>query len=516
MIEGTPQSKQLSRYTRDVLSATTMWLCLGASAAPAATRPAAELPGDVQIEHEVSDRLLLDHGVEGNAIDVESTSGIVTLSGTTANLLAKQRAARIAATMRGVRSIINNIQVKPVMRLDRHIHADIRLALFENVRTEGFQVDMDVNDGVVTLTGTVDSFQERKLVERVASGVQGVSGVKNRIEVRIGDRIDMEIADDVRGALHWDRYIESAPITVSVEKGHVKLRGKVGSVAERKRAIADAWVIGAKGVDASALVVDPAYAHSSQREPGKPRLSDDAIAEAIEDAFLLDPRVMSGHVFIEVDDGVVTLRGSADVLIGKHAAAQIARNTVGVTRVRNHLRVNTEVHWDDIQAARRIERMWQWNPYLAHFNLSAKSVNGRATLEGTVSSYFEKAEAEMLAYTVPGITYVNNNISVIRMADPFTYNPYVDDWYPYDYDWYQFRTETKKADQAIRQDIERELWWSPFVSADDILVEVDDGIATLSGSVNTLAERRLATENALEGGALKVVNKLGVLASHGD
>lgn len=513
MKKGTVITHRSSRPAHALGATAIVWLCLWTGSAFAAAKPETALPNDAQIEHEVSDRLLMDHGVQGNEIDVDSVSGIVTLSGTTANLLAKRRAARIAATMKGVRSVINRIEVEPVMRLDRHIHADVRLALFENVRTEGYQIDMEVDEGVVALTGTVDSFRERQLVEQVASAVKGVVDVENRIGVRVGDRSDEEIAEDIRGALHWDRYIDAGSIDVSVENARVTLEGKVGSFAERQRAVTDAWVVGTKAVDATALGVEPAQADPGQREPGQSSQSDDAIAQAISDALLFDPRVISDNVFVGVEDGVVTLRGKVDLLAAKQAAAQVARDTVGVSRVRNYLRVRTEVQWEDTQAARRIERIWEWNPYLSHFDLSAEVVDGRATLEGTVSNYFEKAKAEMLAYTVEGVVLVSNHITVIQQADPLAYNPYIDDWYPYDYDWFRFRTETTKSDEAIRQDIQREFWWSPFVDADQILVEVNDGVATLSGSVDTPTERQRATENALEGGALKVVNKLRVLSA---
>jgi osmotically-inducible protein OsmY len=62
----------------------------------------------------------------------------------------------------------------------------------------------------------------------------------------------------------------------------------------------------------------------------------------------------------------------------------------------------------------------------------------------------------------------------------------------------------------VQEDIEDESWWSPFVDGDDISVVVSDGIATLTGTVDTWAEREAATENALEGGATSAVNKLSV------
>jgi osmotically-inducible protein OsmY len=95
---------------------------------------------------------------------------------------------------------------------------------------------------------------------------------------------------------------------------------------------------------------------------------------------------------------------------------------------------------------------------------------------------------------------------------PLTYNPYVYDWYPYDYSWYVYDDVrvTRKGDETILKDIDSELWWSPFVDADEVNVSVDDGVATLEGTVDTWSERLSAAENAFEGGAIKVINRLEV------
>jgi osmotically-inducible protein OsmY len=54
------------------------------------------------------------------------------------------------------------------------------------------------------------------------------------------------------------------------------------------------------------------------------------------------------------------------------------------------------------------------------------------------------------------------------------------------------------------------MWWSPFVDADDVTIRVSDGVATLTGEVDSWSELRAATENAFEGGARWVRNDLEV------
>ena len=86
--------------------------------------------------------------------------------------------------------------------------------------------------------------------------------------------------------------------------------------------------------------------------------------------------------------------------------------------------------------------------------------------------------------------------------------PCVDNWYSDDYDGPVPRTEITKSDAAIRRDIRDECWWSPFVDSDRVTVTVDHAVATLSASVDDLAEYQAAIENTLAGGAVRAVNEL--------
>lgn len=122
-------------------------------------------------------------------------------------------------------------------------------------------------------------------------------------------------------------------------------------------------------------------------------------------------------------------------------------------------------------------------------NLSA-GPNGKAYLAGEVDSWYMYDEAEEAAAGVPGVVEIQNNLDV-------------------DYEF------TAKTDQEIKDDIESQLFWSPFVDGDDITVEVQSGVATLMGSVEDWDELQAAKENAREGGATSVVSKLEVEEGNG-
>ena len=66
------------------------------------------------------------------------------------------------------------------------------------------------------------------------------------------------------------------------------------------------------------------------------------------------------------------------------------------------------------------------------------------------------------------------------------------------------------TDDTIGENIRSELWWSPWVESDEIAVTVEDGVATLTGLVDSQSEEESAVENALEGGARNVINELRI------
>ncbi|MFP4086996.1 MAG: BON domain-containing protein [Desulfobacteraceae bacterium] len=113
-----------------------------------------------------------------------------------------------------------------------------------------------VKDKVVTLSGAVDSWQEKQLCAKVAKGVKGVEGLDNNIEVIWPEkRSDLEIKAEVEKALEWDAFVDHALIDVEVEDAKVLLTGVVGSAAEKDWAYRDAYVHGVENVDDSGLEV---------------------------------------------------------------------------------------------------------------------------------------------------------------------------------------------------------------------------------------------------------------------
>ncbi|MCF7837628.1 MAG: BON domain-containing protein [Candidatus Marinimicrobia bacterium] len=466
---------------------------------------------DRQISNAVDDELIKDPAVSARAIDVSTAEGVVTLTGSVNNLLAKERAENIAATVKGVRAVVNRIDVSAPYRADKEIDEDIDDALRWDPVTESWELTASVDNGIVTLTGTVDSWQEAQLAATVAKGVRGVKGVANNIMVDYKtDRPNREIQEEVAATLRWDLYVDDGLIEVSVDNGHVALTGTVGSLAEKNRAYSKAWVAGVKSVDNSGLNVK-GWARDARLRTGKYIARSDAeIKAAVNDALVYDPRVVSYKIDVESTGGYVTLRGTVDNLRAKRAAAQDARNVVGVWSINNKLKVRPGTPSD-----RRIEvnlkNALARDPSVERYQIDVSVVDGEVYLAGAVDSTFEKAVADNVAARQLGVEVVHNFLTV-NNPNFTVQDPYTDEWYLYDYDWYVTTDRTTtKSDWEIEVDIKAELFWSPFVDSEEVTVSVDNAVVTLTGTVDTWAERQAATENAIEGGAVAVDNELAVI-----
>ncbi|MCA9558570.1 MAG: BON domain-containing protein [Myxococcales bacterium] len=461
---------------------------VGGLALPFATGQAKEHkePTDGAITRALSAELFLDEGVRSQKIDVKVDHGIATLTGTVDNVLAKDRAVERARSLRGVRSVVDRIAVVPVARSDARIRQDIESALVADPAADAYDLRVTVNAGEVTLEGTVESYGERNLSEVVAKGVRGVRAVDNRVIVKSPDhRPDHEILHDINGRLTRSIEVDADLVEVDVNDGVVALTGIVGSAAEKARVARMAWTAGVKNVETKGLEVRSFARDDDKRQAGMPAPTDDAIVAAIRSALGEDPRVSTFSPVIEVENGVVTLTGMVGSLAAKLAAGDDARNTVGVWRVRNLLRVRPLAAVADRSIRESITQALRRDPYVERYEVGVTVTNGHAYLQGLVGTDFERDRAADLAENAKGVVSVQN---LLRTSEDPTW---VDDL-------------------QVKQDIEDELFWSPFVDEDQVEVSVENGVATLRGTVDTLRERYNAGSNALEGGAQAVINRLQV------
>lgn len=467
---------------------------------------------DTGITRAVERELLLDHLTPAQAIVVQTNEGIVELTGTVDNLLAKNRATRLAEVVRGVRSVSNRITVTGKDVPDDELVDEVRTALLYDPVTESYEMKVNASDGTVTLTGTVGSWAERRIAERVAASVSGVEAVVNEIEVRYErERADAEISREIERRLAADVLVDQEQIRVDVRDGIVELSGTVGSAAERTRAESQAWTAGVNSVSSENLDISVTADDPNLRKRSFVLESETEIAAAVRDAMLYDPRVDSFEITPVVRGTTVTLQGTVDNLRAKRAAEQLARNTVGVARVVNEIAVVPGERVSDEEAAEAIRSQLLSNVYTDAFEIQVDVEDGVATLTGTVDDFFEKAEAGDIASRARGVVDVNNLLQVAQAELGFYYDPYLYEYHPYVDLWDAYTpARTTVSDAEIEDEIEDELFWSPFVDSEQVRVRVSEGVATLTGTVDTWREREAASENAYEGGALYVTNLLHV------
>jgi osmotically-inducible protein OsmY len=300
-------------------------------------------------------------------------------------------------------------------------------------------------------------------------------------------------------------------IKVHVDNGTVKLSGFVGSAAERDRAYRlAASVPGARNVETHDLAVRWWAKDEDLRGATSAKPTDREIHDAIKTSALVDPRVKSYNVQPKVSGGLVTLTGEVDNPRAKLAAESLARNTVGVLDVRNEIVVAPAKPIADPTLKDRIISALALNPFTPVGQVKVAVKAGIVTLTGSVDTHFESAQAEDVAAQLRGVRQVRNELEVKRPEKAYVFDTYLEPYAPAVSIWRYVPRTTATADREIQREVVDELTWSPFVDAEQVDVRVFDGTATLTGTVESVAELRAATENAFEGGALRVDNQLKV------
>lgn len=256
-----------------------------------------------------------------------------------------------------------------------------------------------------------------------------------------------------------------------------------------------------------ALVAVPALA-------AKPQVTDMSITDAVEDELVWDSAVPALLIDVMTTDGIVTLSGSVDNILAKERAARIAETVKGVRAVVDEIHVNSPLQRTDRQIREDVEQALLIDPATDFYEVNVQVKENVVTLSGKVESWQEKNLCEIVAKGVKGVEgviMIDNNLGVQQDYHPYICDPYVDDSYLCDSDWCYYRPSlVSKSDRQIKAYIEKELFWSPFVDADDVKVDVEKGVVTLTGTVDSWSESNAAVNNAYEGGAVYVDNELNV------
>ncbi len=196
---------------------------------PVATRT------DEEIKKDVVDQLYWDGRVDASDVRVEVTEGTVTLSGTVPNYTAYDGADEDAWAMAGVKYVRNELTIKfppgTEVPTDIDIRANIENVLLWQPDIDSTNIDVAVENGWVTLKGSVHAFWQKVRAEELILSLSGVLGLTNELAVVPTEKfVDKAIADSIEAALDRDFNVDADLIDVRVENGKVTLTGSVPSL----------------------------------------------------------------------------------------------------------------------------------------------------------------------------------------------------------------------------------------------------------------------------------------------
>jgi osmotically-inducible protein OsmY len=218
-----------------------------------------------------------------------------------------------------------------MIRSDEQIQRDVLDELKWDARVQPNEIGVAVKDGIVALTGWVDSFAKKWVAERAAHRVHGVMAVVNDIEVRLpgsAERSDEDLALAATRALEWDTLVPMEKVELTVSKGTVTLRGEVEWEFERQEAErAVRRLSGVRGV-INAITVRPRVTASPQE-----------LQQKIENALVRNAETDAQRITIDVDGSKVILRGTVRSWMEKREAERIAWSSPGVTSVDNRIQI---------------------------------------------------------------------------------------------------------------------------------------------------------------------------------
>lgn len=356
---------------------------------------------------------------------------------------------------------------------DAWITTKVESQYFVNPEVKGRQIDVSTKDGVVTLTGVVDSELARQRAVTIARGTEGVTNVQDRMAVKLPDQV---ATTGTTAPATGDR----GPAAAAENTGE-DLGDTIGS----------AWT-----------------------------------TTKIQAQYFADPDVKGHNIDVTTHDHVVTLAGRVENDAQRAKAVRIARETEGVTDVRDRLRIGAETaaapaaetapapapaatsaepSAGDSGLVARVQAKFYQNADLRPSQIDVAAENGVVTLSGTVSSEARKRDAVAVARNTDGVADVHDNLVVDRTVPPLPGQPAA----AADKDSVDLSTQA--ADAWVTTKIQSRFYLDPDVKGRNIDVSTEQGVVTLSGEVTTAAIRDQAMTIARETeGVTRVVDRLTV------
>lgn len=215
------------------------------------------------------------------------------------------------------------------MRTDNQIQKDVMEELSWEPFLNETEIGVAVKDGIVTLSGIVDTFSKKISAEKAAKRVAGVRAIAEDIQVGVSPKYrktDTEIAETVLNVLKWNTTIPENKIQIKVENGSVKLEGEVEW--EYQKVNARRAVENVTGVSSVINLITV-----------KPKLKAMDIRQKITSAFHRNATIDADRITIEVEGNKVILSGNVRSFAEKDDAERAAWSAPGILQVESKLNV---------------------------------------------------------------------------------------------------------------------------------------------------------------------------------
>lgn len=216
------------------------------------------------------------------------------------------------------------------MKTDSQLERDVLEQLKWEPSVREAEIGAAVKEGVVTLTGYVDTFAEKWATTRAVERLNGVKAIADNLEVKLPSshvRSDTDIAHAAVRALEWDVQVPHDQIKMTVRDGWVTLEGDAEWQYQKTAAERTVhFLIGVTGVT-NLIAVKPHYASSFD------------VSGKIDEALRRRAEFDAGRITVEAHDGSVTLKGTVSSYAERRDAERAAWSAPGVTKVDDRIAV---------------------------------------------------------------------------------------------------------------------------------------------------------------------------------
>ena len=357
-------------------------------------------------------------------------------------------------------------QQTSVQRDDTWIETSVQAKYYGDDSVRGRNITVDANGGAVTLRGTVETEAAKQQAVSLAKSVEGVTTVND----------ELQVATETE--------------TTTAERGP----------ADRGDAV------GTAGTD-------------NERTPGW-------ITTKIQAQYFVNPEIKPWNIDVTThSDGVVVLAGAVEEEKDKVEAVRIARETEGVTRVEDRLRLQraeggaaadrpaegADVDAPDPWITAKIQAKYFTDDEVKGRNIDVDTNNGVVTLNGTVENEAQRRQAVTLARTTDGVRDVTDRLTIDATNDRTVSGAARTGMQGAERQAERATADLERPDAWITTKVQAKYFLDAEVKGHEINVDTNNGIVTLKGTVENAQQKKEAEAIARDTeGVKRVVNQLTI------